>query len=280
MTRQIEAAGAIRTYLLAVPSSHPSPQPAPLILNFHGFGSNALEQAAYSRLNDLGPERGFVVVTPEGSGSPARWTLPRAIPGIDEVAFVRALLDQLHEQLCIDDRRVYATGMSNGAAFSAHLACRLESGIAAIAPVAGINLVEPCQSPAPLSVIAFHGTADAVVPFHGGRIAGTFLVRSVPDAVAEWAAHGHCPTAADDVRIAPDVRLRVYDACPRGNTVRLYTIEGGGHTWPGAPLVPTLGPVTHEIDASRLLLDFFAAHPRADGPPAPLAPTAADFERD
>ncbi len=263
MTRQIEVTGNVRTYLLAVPSYLSGPRPAPLVLNFHGFGSNALQQALYSRLNDLGPERGFVVVTPEGSGSPARWTLPGAIPGIDEVAFVRALLDQLHEQLCIDERRVYATGMSNGAAFSAHLACRLEGRIAAIAPVAGINLVEPCESPAPLSVIAFHGTADAVVPFRGGRIAGSFLVRPVPDAVAEWAAHGRCAPAAADLRIAAAVRLRAYEACPGGNSVRLYTIEGGGHTWPGAPAVPTLGPVTPEIDASRLLLDFFAEHQRA-----------------
>ncbi|MFN2556487.1 MAG: PHB depolymerase family esterase [Nitriliruptorales bacterium] len=278
MTRQVEVAGAVRTYLLALPSSYSSARPAPLILNFHGFGSNADQQAAYSRLNELGSERGFVVVTPQGSGSPARWTLPGTIPGSDEVAFVRALLDELHELWCIDDGRVYATGMSNGAAFSALLACRLEGRIAAIAPVAGINLVEPCESPVPVSVIAFHGTADSVVPFAGGRIADRFVVRSVPGAVAEWATHGRCVPDAEEVRIAAGVRLRAYDACPGGIAVRLYIVDGGGHTWPGSPALPSLGPVTHQIDASRLLLDFFSDHPRPTGSLAPLRTSAPAFE--
>ncbi len=277
VTRQLDVAGNTRTYLLALPSSYSSARPAPLILNFHGFGSNAVQQAAYSRLNDLGPERGFLVVTPQGSGSPARWALPDAIPGVDEVAFVRALLNELHGLWCIDEKRIYATGMSNGAAFSALLACRLEGRIAAVAPVAGINLVEPCDSPAPLSVIAFHGAADPVVPYEGGLIAGSFVVRSVPDAVAEWATHGRCDPYGDEVRIGTGVRLRAYDPCPGGIAVRLYTVEGGGHTWPGAPALPALGRATQEIDASQLLLDFFTER-LGTGPLAILQPAAPALE--
>lgn len=266
-TEQVEVAGTVRTYIAAVPDSYSGVQPLPLVLNFHGFGSSAAQQAAYSRLNELGPERGFLVVTPQGSGSPARWTLPGTLPGVDEVAFVRALLDELRTLWCVDEQRVYATGMSNGAAFAAVLACQLDGRITAIAPVAGINLVEPCESGPPVSVIAFHGTADSVVPYSGGRIVGSFMVRSVRDAVAEWAEYDRCTFEAVEAVVSEHVRRRAYGDCAAQTAVRLYTVEGGGHTWPGAADVPPLGPVTDEIDASRLLLDFFSD--RA------LAPTAA-----
>lgn len=267
VTRQIEVGGTMRTYLLAVPRSHSPPRPVPLVLNFHGFASNATQQAAYSSLNELGSRRGFLVVTPEGSGSPARWTLPgTTLSGIDEVAFVGALLDELGALWCIDEQRVYATGMSNGAAFAALLACELDGRIAAIAAVAGVNLVQPCESGAPVSVIAFHGTADSVVPYAGGRIFDSFEVRSIAEAVAEWAEHNRCASDPGEVRVSEHVRRRAYSECAVGTTVRLYTVEGGGHTWPGAADIPPLGPVTDEIEASQLVVDFFSEHPRPSAP--------------
>ncbi|MDP8927909.1 MAG: hypothetical protein M3O70_04835 [Actinomycetota bacterium] len=266
MTRQIDVDGTMRTYLLAVPRSYSGTRALPLLLNFHGYGSNAPQQAAYSRLNELGSRRGFLVVTPEGSGSPARWTLPDTVPGVDEVAFVRALLDELRARWCIDEQRLYATGMSNGAAFAALLACELDGRIAAVAAVAGINLVEPCESGAPVSVIAFHGTADSVVPYAGGRIFDSVEVRSVGEAVAGWAGHNRCASDADEARVSDNVRRRAYVGCAAGTAVRLYSVEGGSHTWPGAAYVPPLGAVSDEIEASQLVLDFFSEHPSPSAP--------------
>ncbi|MDP8960121.1 MAG: hypothetical protein M3N32_00580 [Actinomycetota bacterium] len=266
MTRQIDVDDRMRTYLLAVPRSYSGTRPVPLVLNFHAYGSNAPQQAAYSRLNELGSRRGFLVVTPEGSGSPARWTLPDTVPGVDEVAFVRGLLDELRALWCIDEQRLYATGMSNGAAFAALLACELDGRIAAVAAVAGINIVEPCESGAPVSIIAFHGTADTVVPYAGGRIFGSLEVRSVGEAVAEWAEHNRCASDADEVRVSENVLRRAYGGCAAGTAVHLYTVEGGGHTWPGAANLPPLGPVTDEIEASQQVLDFFGEHPSPSAP--------------
>ncbi len=273
VTQQVEVDGTPRTYLLAAPRSYSAMRPVPLVLNFHGYASNAVQQAAYSRLNELGSRRGFLVVTPEGSGSPARWTLPDAFPGVDEVAFVRALLDELGGRWCVDEERVYAIGMSNGAAFAALLACELDGRIAAIAAVAGINLLEPCDSGGPVSVIAFHGTADAVVPYAGGRIFDRFEARPVPEVVAGWAEHNRCDSEANDVRVSEHVRHRVYGECPAGSAVRLYIVDGGGHTWPGAAHLPPLGPVTDEIDASQLALDFFTGHRRLPAADPELIPS-------
>ncbi len=255
----------LRTYRLAVPAD-PTRRLLPLILNFHGYGSDAVEQAIYSQLEQAGPAHGFVVATPQGTGTPAFWNIFPKLAQPDDVGLTRALIRHLEAKTCVDPRRVYATGISNGAGLSSYLGCVLTRQLAAIAPVAGVNLFAGCPRPGtPLAVLAFHGTDDLTVAYGGGRPTGVLsgeVLDPVTTSVAKWARHDRCAIRPTTRAVRPQVMLTDYPHCSDGTSVLLYTIVGGGHTWPGALTIPKLGPVTHEISATDLMLTFFAHHVR------------------
>lgn len=255
---------AARQYRLAVPSDN-GRQALGLIVNFHGYGSNAGAQAVYSQLEAKAPPRGFVVATPQGTAAPAFWNILPQLPAPDDVAFTGALIDHLEQTLCIDPTRVYATGISNGAGMSALLGCRAPNRFAAIAPVAGVNLVASCPSGTPMSVIAFHGDADPVVAYEGGRTSaslGGIPLATVPTSVAAWGKRDRCASKPTITKVSPQVTRTSYAGCAKGTNVELYTVAGGGHTWPGSLNVPGLGAVTQEINAADLMLAFFSHHTR------------------
>jgi polyhydroxybutyrate depolymerase len=159
--------------------------------------------------------------------------------------------------------------------FSTLLACSLPGRLAAIAPVSGINATAVCVKGTPrVSVLAFHGTADPIVPYQGGayfsgasgaRAAGGAQAMPVDDAIAAWAAFDGCGTPPATSFVADDVQHLVWPDCPANGTVELYRIIGGGHTWPGSTPVRAsrLGSTTSSISATRLMLQFFHAHPRS-----------------
>jgi polyhydroxybutyrate depolymerase len=287
-TRSLTVDGAEREYLLSIPASYDSAKRAPLILNFHGLGSNKEAQTLYSGLNQKAGAEGYIVITPGGTGDAIpHWSLPPLPGGTADVDFVKQMLATTSRSLCIDAKRVYATGISNGAIFSTKLACALPGRFAAIAPVAGVNGTKVCAAGTPpTSVLAFHGTADPIVPYPGGRyfaganaadtpdpaggtsalgqLFGGLRAQPVDRAVANWAAFDGCGTPATTTWVATDVQQVTYPHCPANGTVELYRVIGGGHTWPGAIPVNTarLGSTTGSIDATSLMLRFFAAHPR------------------
>jgi polyhydroxybutyrate depolymerase len=267
-----------RTYLIALPPTYTGSEAAPLVLNFHGLGSNAIEQAAYSRLPAAGPEAGFIVVTPNHARGRTGWKLPQMANGQADIKFVNELLDDLEKKLCVDRNREFATGMSNGAGLSSALVCGLDGRLAAVAPVAGVNLAFPCDDAEPTTVIAFHGTADEIVPYAGGPPFGGQLSRvptwmrpktgkinlpGVEWIVGRWARTFGCGPATDGVG-GGEVRLRRYSGCRGGAVVELHTVRDGGHTWPGSLQVGSLGKTTTLIDATTLTLEAFADHPATD----------------
>jgi polyhydroxybutyrate depolymerase len=273
-TRLVTVRGTVREYLLSIPGDYDPEQPSPVLFDFHGLGSNMTEQATYTELDRQGGERGYVVITPNGEDGLLRhWSLLPS--GNPDVAFVQAMLRATNRRLCIDQARVFATGISNGAMFSTVLACALPGRLAAIATVAGVNATPVCSARTPrVSVLAFHGTVDPIVPYAGGallsgapigRALGLPEATPVDDAAAAWAAFDGCGTPAEEQPVAADVQRFVWPGCPANGAVELYRIVGGGHTWPGAAAVrgETLGPTTASIDATDLVLDFFGHHPRA-----------------
>jgi polyhydroxybutyrate depolymerase len=227
---------------------------------------------AHTGFSVLGEREGAVVAYPDGLDR--RWNDGRGYAAThDDVGFIRALLDTLHRELSLDPRRVYATGISNGAMFSYRLACDLPGVFAAVAPVAGAmpaDLAERCAGLPPVAVVAFQGTTDPLVPYGGGGVARRRgRVLSAEQSVAFWAAKSGCAapplTIAEADRVTDGTRVRhtSYEGCREDRTVELYTIEGGGHTWPGGPPAGrAVGRVSRELDATAIIWSFFASHAR------------------
>jgi polyhydroxybutyrate depolymerase len=261
-----------REYLVTAPASD-RPGPHGLILNLHGLTSNMVQQLEYSRLARLAPLRGYVVLTPQGSGRVPHWTVPPL--GMDDVGFIRAAIDSVTTTTAVDPARRFVTGISNGAAMAMALIAAWPGYFAAVAPVAGVNAI-PARPVAGTAVIAFHGTEDRLIPYDGGALFGGFRGSGGPmrhtlarrrtprfdlpgvDAVMEAFVGVNGVTAPPtESRLGVDVVHRVDARAPR---LELFTVLGGGHTWPGsADTVRLLGATTHTVDATAVMLDRFDA---------------------
>jgi polyhydroxybutyrate depolymerase len=280
--RTLQFGGHERSYLVDVPAGNAGGKPLPLVLVFHGgtLGSAAQAERSYG-FRELAEQKNFLAVFPDGLDH--HWNDGRdggleRVRSTDDVGFVAALLDQLAADYRIDPKRVYATGISNGAMLSYALAAKFPARFAAIGVVAGA-LAEPLAAhfalSQPVAVIAFNGTADKIVPPAGGTVLGEVggQVLSVTATLSLFIqADGCAPDAARETLPAhepPDgttVQRETHAGGRAGTAVVRYTIEGGGHTWPGGPVnklyTAIAGPTTATISATPLIWDFFAAHPK------------------
>jgi polyhydroxybutyrate depolymerase len=277
--------GLERSYRLALPDAVTAGEALPLLFNFHGFTGSAEQQALVSGWENRVDEIDMIVVHPQGTGTPegniAHWNLQSGIEGVDDVAFVTELLDQLLTELCIDHTRVYSMGLSNGGYFSALLACRMADRFAAIATVAAIMHVDDCAPSRPVPVLAIHGTDDRIVPFEGGESTLTdtgllggdvaeqrelqdFFAMSMPEEVAQWAATDGCAVEPTVTTVSEHVDLTTYTGCDADAEVLFYVVDGGGHTWPSSAVMAAVegfvGVTTFEIDATTLASEFFSRH--------------------
>jgi polyhydroxybutyrate depolymerase len=254
----MSSGGRERTYQLHLPAEYDGRRPYPLVLAFHGRGNTGAGTEEFSKLSTLPA----VVAYPDGvigqgDGDRQAWQgAPYAAPGVDDVAFTRDLLDRLEATVCVDTRRVYATGKSNGAGFTGLLACRLADRITAIAPVAGAFYPDTgadCHPSRPVPVIEFHGTADATIPYTGDADRG---LPAVLDWAAAWAGRDGCHAGPQTERLGPDVTVTRWTGCAQGVQVRHVAVEGGGHTWPGADSYSGGGHTTQTIEAHEVLWEF------------------------
>ncbi len=276
-TRVVTPEGQARSYLVHVPPGYRPEKPTPVVLAFHGAGINASMMVLLSGLNKKADEAGFIAVYPNGSGLAnlvLTWNAGGLPPQIterrpDDVAFIAALLDDLATVVNVDLKRVYATGLSNGGMMCYRLAAELPERIAAIAPVAGTLAMDQWKPGRPVPVMHFHGTADRIVPFDGpNRSVPKFLAfKSVEETIRLCTAANGCPLKPETVQL-PDtaddgttVVRTTYAPCRDGAEVVLFTIEGGGHTWPGQPPPNRfMGTSTKNIVANDLMWEFFERH--------------------
>jgi polyhydroxybutyrate depolymerase len=252
----LEHDGVMRTYNLYVPVGHDPTVPAPLLLNFHGYTSNAAQQQFFSSMDPTADAYGLVVAYPQGldqSWNAGTCCGTSAATGVDDVGFALAVIADAKTRACLDPKRVYATGMSNGGFLSHRLACEQADSIAAIAPVAGVIGIPlaDCNPTRPVPVLHFHGTEDALVPYEGGT-AGPGAV----DTVAAWSERDGCAGTPTESFNQDDVHCEVTDDCEAGVRNELCTVEGGGHCWPGTQLCP-YGTSTLTISASDRMAEFF-----------------------
>ncbi len=286
----LDSDGLAREYIVYVPQRYDPAQPVSLIMSLHGFASSDAQQVLWTQWNTIADEEGFIVVYPQGMGSPARWnTGQHPIPAgdaqqveqetsdnplagllagffeevpVDDVAFLGHLLDQLETDYCIDPARIYVNGLSNGGGMSNRLACELADRIAAIGTVAGAYTELPggCHPSRPVPVIAFHGVIDPIVPYEGNP---DINFPAIQTWAADWAARDQCDPTPQVVEGTVGAVTGVrYTGCAENAEVVLYTIADGGHTWPGGFPIPFfVGKTSEDIDASATMWAFFSAHP-------------------
>jgi polyhydroxybutyrate depolymerase len=286
--RTIDVDGTERDYRLYVPAGLPA-GPVPLVLDIHGLGSNKEQQAAFSGWQAMADREHLVVAAPQGINN--QWDInPGA--GNRDVAFLRALIDGVQGERCLDVSRTYSNGISMGGLMSSVLACSAPDQIAAVGLVSGIEWKPACEEAPARPAMVFWGRKDCVLPWFGGL--GPCLLgptapdgtpRTVPsaplppgadagfppveDVVASWSAHNGCAPAPVADRITTHVERRTYGACRDGADVYLYVVDDGGHTWPGSDVIRRAqagragqdsldrGVTTDEIDATGLMWPFF-----------------------
>lgn len=279
--REMEYGGRKRRYIVHVPPGYNRERPVPVVMFFHGGGASAINSRSWLGFDPLADQKGFITVYPYGTGILARKLLTFNAGSccgyamkhrIDDVGFTRAMLDELGRSFCVDPRRLFSTGYSNGAMMSYRLACEMPDRIAAIGPVAGTLATNiQCAPSRPVSVMHIHGTGDPYEPFKGGKGEKSFpgrgektVFRSVEDTLTTWAGLiGASTTPRLTETRGADTRY-VYSGGRSGSEVVLWRIQGGGHTWPGARTMPMdsmLGPINRDISATQLLWEFFQQHP-------------------
>ncbi len=262
------SSGQEREYLLYVPKSYDRSRPTALVISMHGAAMWGAAQKETSQWNKEAEREGFIVVYPSGDASagPRIWHVERdAALLVKDVRFISELIDTLEAGYNIDPTRIYANGLSNGGGMAFVLSCTLSDRIAAVGMVAAAQLLpwKWCTDQRPVPMIAFHGTADPQVPYKGGKTyAAPVWFPSVPAWAANWARRNRCAPNAIDSAVATDVTRRSYTICADDAAVVLYTIHGGGHTWPGGKPLPEwfVGRTSNSIDADSVMWAFFREH--------------------
>jgi polyhydroxybutyrate depolymerase len=281
--------GRTRGFLVHVPPQAAT-APLPVVVNFHGGGSNAVQQRRYSGMNAAADRHGFVVVYPDGTGirpgqrrfltfNAGRCCAPATRNNVDDVGFTHAIIDLLRQRLPVDGRRIYATGMSNGGMMAHRLAAD-SALVAAVAPVAGQLNVDAFAPRRPVPVLEFHSVDDTRARYGGGDAAASHRGRfpqfpPVEEGMARWAAHNGCPPrpvvsptitgARGTINEGQTLTVLSYGPGREGTEVILYKFTGAGHVWPGSTssLPILLGRPTTLADANEVMWRFFAAHPLA-----------------
>jgi polyhydroxybutyrate depolymerase len=228
---------------------------------FHGFQESSDIARQYTGMDAVASANGFIVAYPNGSGpgGSLSWNAggccgDAVANKVDETAFVRSMISDVNTLVTVDPKRIYAVGFSNGALLSYRLACEMSDTFAAVAPVAGVLLSDPCQPVEHVALMDVHGLTDPVVPLDGG---GTNPVSgrpfpSVVKSVETWAKLDGC-TGEPQVEQNRVATHTTYGSCADDTSVELYTIAGNGHNWPSPYAVPV----------SQIIWQFFTDHPKS-----------------
>ena len=264
-----------REYYVYVPPQA-SAKPRPLVVVLHGGAGKPESAMRMSGFSQLAAKENFLVAYPAGVGRIPTWNAGTCCGyaqrnNIDDVGFIRAMVDDIKKRASIDPARVYATGMSNGGMMAYRLACEMSDVFMAVAPVAGA-LNTQCKPSARVNVVAFNALDDKHVLYQGGPSQEGLRAMvgkdpapdvSVAQAMQFWLGHNLCrkyPQTED----TPDYTMQNY-FCAEGREVKLYTMKSGGHSWPGGekgyrgadePVMST--------SATKKIWEFFLMHPRQE----------------
>jgi polyhydroxybutyrate depolymerase len=219
-----------RSYYLHIPTAYNGTKPAPLVVDFHGLGGDGTSEEASNPYRPVIDPEGVVSAYPDGANGTngTGWNLGPCCTSTDDVAFAKALVQDVEKMACIDPKRVYAVGYSLGGGMVHVLACKAADVFAAASPAAADLVkdnVDSCIPAHPITVFTFRGTADTAVPYAGGSIGALTNIGALAT-FQKWAAIDQCtgsPSAADGNGCS------TYLSCAGGVQVTLCTKQGGGH---------------------------------------------------
>lgn len=268
-----------RSYLLHIPNPRPTAD-APLVIALHGRLGTGAGQKRSTGFNELADRDGVVVIYPDGlnrSWADARQVSPSSQQGVDDEGFILQLIAEVEKMIPIDRNRVSIMGVSNGGFMTQTMAClHAEEFSAAASAISTIpqTIFEDCQPAQPLSVLFMNGTDDPLVPFSGGQVnsdAGG-EISSSDNAAKYWVEVDRCSPGylletLDEVEDDTIVHVHRYQNCASGTQVHYYTVEGGGHTWPGGPQYlseDTVGRVSQELNGMQVIWDFLVQQRRSE----------------
>ncbi len=278
MTMSVEVDGIEREYFVHIPEGYNSEELFPVVFVLHGGGGNAEKLGRYTGFTKLADQEKFIVVYPQGYDK--HWNDGRKNikskaheEDINDIKFFNEMIKALNLLFKIDESRIYAVGISNGAMMSFRIACELSDKFAAIAAIAGScpEVLSECTPENPISILIINGTDDPLVPFHGGNVKVFKKTRgkilSTMETIKKFVLYNECgikPVNFYDIDTVKDddmiVHVQEYKNEKTGVEVVLYKIEGGGHTWPGkkqyAPKF-MIGKTNKDIDATEVIWNFF-----------------------
>lgn len=271
--------GITRSYVVRAPTHQAKEgKPVPLVLVLHGGGGNAAHAERMTGFTEKARKEGFIVVYPEGTGllqsTLLTWNAGHCCGyamnrKIDDVAFFRALIDELVRAYPVDPSRIYATGMSNGGMMAHRLGIELSDRLAAIAPVVATVFGDEKKPAHPVSALMINGMLDKNVPHAGGPPGGRgnrawdgSPTRPALDQAEFWASANGCKERQleDD-----DDRLTWWGyACPSGLTVKLVMVKDNGHAWPGGQRGTSRGDMpSSSLNATDEIWEFFKARSKS-----------------
>ena len=262
----------IREYYVSLPED--TSKPFPMIINFHGFLSHAMDQQGFSQMDNYAHQNGIGVIYPEGIKK--SWNLGKAILNDEnDIGFVNALIDSVSLKYNIDSNRIYACGFSNGGTFSYELICGLSNKIAAFGSVGGnfsINENRLCNINREIRLIHIHGTRDRLQKYNHSD--EDFL--STIESVNYWAKYNQLDIKVvenmEDVhkKDGTTVEKHTYSNNNSNPQVIHFKVVKGGHLWLGSPIADWLtlrlffGRNNHEINSSKEIVDFFLKYKLSD----------------
>ena len=242
ISETIQHDGLIREYSIYVPASYDGTTNFPLLFNLHGGGGTIASHIGIADMSPIADTANFIVVYPQARPDPSdgnsfNWIAK--VPGtFDDVTFFSSLIDTIASNYQIDQNRIYACGYSLGGDMSFELACKLNSRIAAIAPVARTMQANPnsfCSPAHPTGVLTILGTDDITSPYNGIIYLGIEYYISAAATHMYWATHNNCDTTAVVVNIvSPSVERYTWSTASGCAYVEELKVIGGGHDWPGS----------------------------------------------
>ncbi len=302
----LEHDGLERFYVVHVPPEYDKNSSTSLVIALHGGGGNARSSPGYFRLDLKSDREGFIVVYPEGTGKKvlgktfAAWNAGRCCgtamqDNVDDVGFIDAMIDKLKSDFNIDEKRVYATGMSNGAQMVYRLACELPDKIAAIAPSGSQGTFDNCHPKRPVPVLHIQGKSDPCSLYDGGvcgRCMADFWRKigvpvqynsweciSIPGYIDGWKTRNGCSAKTNVTFQNKGAICVTYEGCQQNADVTLCTVDGLGHNWPGQKTYgveacktnpdgiicnawkDSVGPLSQDLSANDMIWEFFKEHP-------------------